>query len=257
MSFLVAANWKMNKSPGETRAFFSEFLKHRISKSFQLVFFVSPVNGEATAFALGAGSSNPSSEIKTSMSWGPQNIYHKASGAFTGETSPRVMKELGAQYVLVGHSERRTLFGETNEQVKFKVKAAMDFGMSPVVCVGEALAERRQGRTLEVLKAQLQEALEGLKPQKELHIAYEPVWAIGTGEVASPEQVAEAHGFIRKFLEDRFGFHHRDMKILYGGSVKADNACLLKSIEEVGGFLVGGASLEVNSFLEMIRAIEG
>ena len=130
-------------------------------------------------------------------------------------------------------------------------------GLSPVVCVGEALLERKQEKTLEVLGSQLEEGLEGIKLQKELHVAYEPVWAIGTGEVATPKQVAGAHGFIRKFLENRFGSDHRDMKILYGGSVKADNACLLSSTDQVGGFLVGGASLEVNSFVEIIRAIEG
>ncbi len=252
MGFIVAANWKMNKSPGETERFFSDFLKNRLPESMDIVFFIPSVNASVTAQALKVGVR----EKNLSVFWGPQNIYHQARGAFTGETSPQIMGDLGADFVLVGHSERRILFHEDDRQINLKMQAAIDFEMVPVLCVGESSDERRTKHTMEVLRGQMERGLINIKPKKGLHIAYEPVWAIGTGEVASPGQVEEVHGFIRGFLKNRFGSDHEGMKILYGGSVKADKALSLGRISEVGGFLVGGASLEPESFLGIIRMVE-
>ena len=247
MSFVVAANWKMNKNPQQTREFFAEFLKTPVSEKIKTVFFVPSVNSLPAAEALDG----------TTVSWGPQNIFPAPNGAFTGETSPKVMADLGAQYVLVGHSERRKLFFESDEQTNIKIHSAQDFGLSPVLCVGETLEERKQNLTLEVLNRQLVSGLSNLQPKYELHIAYEPVWAIGTGEVASVEQVSEAHRFIRKFLNEKLPKYQKSMNILYGGSVKANSAQELANTEEVSGFLVGGASLDPASFHDIIRAVQG
>jgi len=247
MSFVVAANWKMNKNPKETQDFFSEFLKTEINSSIKTIFFVPSVNALTASEALN----------QSNIHWGPQNIFPAPEGAFTGETSPKIMAELGAKYVLVGHSERRKLFFESDEQTNVKIHSAQEFGLSPILCIGETLEERKQGLTLEVLNRQLVSGLSNLQPKAELHIAYEPVWAIGTGEVASTEQVSEAHRFIRKFLIEKLPAVHQDMKILYGGSVKPSNARELAMTEEVSGFLVGGASLEPSSFHEIIKAAQG
>lgn len=245
MSFIVSGNWKMNKNPQEAKDFLEEFTKFTAPENVQCFFFVSSVNAQAT-----------SESLKDSQyGWGPQNIFPAASGAFTGETSPKVMADLGAGYVLIGHSERRKLFFESDEQTNVKLHSANEFGLIPVLCVGETLEERNEGSTLDVLNRQLVSALSNYKPSKEIHIAYEPVWAIGTGEVATTEQVSEAHQFIRKFLKEKFPQNHESIKILYGGSVKPENAGELSQAEEVGGFLVGGASLKVDTFTDIIKAI--
>ena len=245
MSFIVSGNWKMNKNPQETKEFFEEFNKFSAPENVQCFFFVSAVNAVSA-----------SESLKNSpYGWGPQNIFPAASGAFTGETSPKIMADLGAQYVLIGHSERRKLFFESDEQTNVKLHSANEFGLIPVLCVGESLEERNEGSTLDVLNRQLVSALSNFKPKKELHIAYEPVWAIGTGEVATTEQVSEAHQFIRKFLKEKFPETQASIKILYGGSVKPENAGELSQADEVGGFLVGGASLKVDSFSDIIKAI--
>jgi triosephosphate isomerase len=243
MDFIVAGNWKMHKSPQETRDFFLEFGAFEHPEAVRSLFFVPAVNAAETG--------------QHKVLWGPQNIFPAREGAFTGETSPFVMASLGASYVLVGHSERRQLFAETDEHTNIKIQSAQEFGLSPVLCVGETLEERRQGQTLDVLQRQLITALSNVEPTKELHIAYEPVWAIGTGEVATVKQVSEAHQFIRKFLQEKFPKHQNDMAILYGGSVKPINAAELAQASEVGGFLVGGASLKPQSFFEIIKACRG
>ncbi|MEM7647142.1 MAG: triose-phosphate isomerase, partial [Pseudomonadota bacterium] len=184
-----------------------------------------------------------------------QNIYPEANGAFTGETSPQVMKDLGAKYVLIGHSERRTLFGETDAMVNEKVKACKEFGLAPVICIGETLEQRKAGATLEVLTDQIKKAFKDYQLNSELHLAYEPVWAIGTGEVATAEQVGEAHRHIRALLAELFGDSNQSIQILYGGSVKPGNAEELSKVDEVGGFLVGGASLKTDSFLGILGAL--
>lgn len=243
MDFIVAGNWKMNKGPQETQEFFKEFNELDVPAGVKTIFFVSSVNAvEASA---------------QKQLWGPQNIFPAAEGAFTGETSPKVMAELGARYALVGHSERRKLFAESDAQTNVKIHSLQEFGLSPILCVGETLEERQQNLTLEVLQRQLVAGLSNVEPTKELHIAYEPVWAIGTGEVAQVEQVSEAHQFIRKFLKEKLPQHEQSMAILYGGSVKPINASELAQADEVGGFLVGGASLKPQSFFEIIKASRG
>ncbi len=243
MSFIIAANWKMNKAPQDTVEFFETFRQTKVADKIKTLFFVPAVNALPTSQA--------------GVNWGPQNIFPAATGAFTGENSPKVMADLGARYVLVGHSERRSLFFETDEQTNIKLHSAQEFGLSPILCVGETLDERKQGLTLEVLQRQLVTGLSNLTPSNELHIAYEPVWAIGTGEVATTEQVSEAHRFIRKFLQEKLPQHHQKMNILYGGSVKPENANELSKTAEVSGFLVGGASLKPDSFHGIIEAVQG
>lgn len=245
MSFILAANWKMNKNPKETEEFFSDLLLQDWNNSLSRVFFVPAVNLVTTSNCLKG----------SSVQWGPQNIYSQESGAFTGENSPKVMADIGAQFALVGHSERRSLFGETDEQTCLKIKALQEFSISPILCIGETLDERKSGKTLEVLKRQLSVGLSGVELKKELHIAYEPVWAIGTGEVATVEQVAEAHQSIREFLKNNYPNEENNMQILYGGSVKAASAGELSQVKEVGGFLVGGASLKVDSFCDIAKAV--
>lgn len=238
MSFIVAGNWKMNKGPKEAGEFFGSF-----QSDMKTIFFVSSVNASVAS--------------SSKQNWGPQNIYPAASGAFTGETSPEVMSDLGASFCLVGHSERRQLFGESNQDTQKKVLAAQEFGMSPVLCIGETLDQRKAGETLEVLEKQLSEGLKSVEVKKELHIAYEPVWAIGTGEVATVEQVSEAHQFVRKFLKEKYPDQESNIQILYGGSVKPGNAGELSKAAEVGGFLVGGASLKPETFGDIIEAVKG
>jgi triosephosphate isomerase len=176
-----------------------------------------------------------------------QNMHWEKDGAFTGEISPPMLKGMGCSHVILGHSERRQLFGETDEGVGRKARAAHDHGLVPIVCVGESLAERDAERTLEVVERQLERALRQLTPDEAAAsvIAYEPVWAIGTGRAATPEQAQEVHAFVRGLL---------DVPILYGGSVKPDNAAELCGQPDVDGALVGGASLEVESFAAICEA---
>jgi triosephosphate isomerase len=246
MKFIAAGNWKMHKTPEEAKAFFENFSDSGDDDILSL-FFVPALVAESTARALKG----------TKSQWGPENIYWESQGAFTGENSPAVVRAMGASFALVGHSERRSLFHESNAETQKKIQAAITHGLTPMLCIGETLAERKAGRTLEVLKAQLSEGLAGIEVTTGLHIAYEPVWAIGTGEVASVAQVSEAHQNIRSFLKERFPNQQQDMCILYGGSVKPSNAAELSRAKEVSGFLVGGASLEADSFQQIIQAVRG
>lgn len=235
---IVAANWKLNKTPAESRAFFKE-IKAKKFKS-QLVIFPPATSLEAASQELQG----------SSIQFGPQNSYLEPSGAFTGEISPKVVKEMGAQWTLLGHSERRTLFGEGDQLIRRKLIAAEKFGLRPMLCIGETLEEREDGKTNPVLERQLKVGLDGLG-LRDFAIAYEPVWAIGTGRVAGPEQVRDAHAFIALILKD---LRLPAVPILYGGSVKPDNAHSLSRIPHVGGFLVGGASLDVSSFSQIAEA---
>lgn len=187
---------------------------------------------------------------------GGQNMYWAAEGAFTGEISPRMLRDAGASHVLIGHSERRTLFGETDETVRRKVEAALAHALFPIVCIGETLEERESGRTEAVLSRQIRQGFKELDaaPVRSLALAYEPVWAIGTGRNATPEQAQEAHRFIRGELALLFGAEAAALRILYGGSVKPENAADLLSQPDVDGALVGGACLKPDSFLSIIRA---
>ena len=234
---IFAANWKLHKNPKETREFFAEFLK-QVSPvaDREIVFFPSTICLEATSQSLS------SSKIK----WGAQNCYYEAKGAFTGETSAQTVKDLGGQYVLIGHSERRAIFTETDELIAKKVSFIQGLGLTPLLCLGETLAQREAGETLKVLSQQLQTGLSKADKTKSLVIAYEPVWAIGTGRIATSAQVQEAHAAVFQNIQ-KLGFSSATA-ILYGGSVKPENSKELLAIPHVDGFLVGGASLEVASF---------
>ncbi len=248
--FLIAANWKMHKSPRDTRDYFTTILPKfeacGVAKdpSFRkIIFFVPALDLQAAADSLKG----------THIGWGAQNAHWETKGAFTGENSPAVLAELATPYVLVGHSERRALFGETDEQTGLKVKALHSVGITPLLCVGESLEEREAGRTNEVIVRQLNAGLSQRDATKRVIIAYEPVWAIGTGKVATPEQANDAHAVLRKALA-AFGQAVADATpILYGGSVKPDNSAEIAKQPEIDGFLVGGASLETDSFLALCQ----
>jgi len=188
---------------------------------------------------------------------GAQNMNQENSGAFTGEVSGPMLKDVGCTHVIIGHSERRIIFHETNSMINLKIKAALSHGLSPIFCVGEKQEERDANRTNGVVGNQLSEGLESLTTEqvKELTVAYEPVWAIGTGKTASPEQANEVHAFIRSTIESKYGNDTaKSIRILYGGSVNPKNAKDLLKQSEIDGALVGGASLEPYSFLEIISA---
>ncbi|MGR3309624.1 MAG: triose-phosphate isomerase [Candidatus Brocadiales bacterium] len=185
---------------------------------------------------------------------GAQDMHREKKGAYTGEVSGSMIKEMGCTHVIVGHSERRTIFGETNAVINSKLKAAFDIGLKPIFCIGEQLEERESGKTNEVIDTQLREGLSGLSREQigQLTIAYEPVWAIGTGRTATPEQAGEVHSFIRNFLVKEYGGNVAcKVRIQYGGSVKPDNARELLMLPEVDGALVGGASLDADAFISI------
>ena len=187
---------------------------------------------------------------------GAQNVYWEKSGAFTGEVSAPMLKSVGCAYVIIGHSERRTYFAETDETVNKRIFAALAEGLKPIVCVGETLEERESGKTFEVIKRQIEGGLANLSVEQmaSVVIAYEPVWAIGTGRTATPAQAQEVHAFIRKLLNDIFGQTTAEAtRIQYGGSVKPDNAAELMSQPDIDGALVGGASLKADSFEKIIK----
>jgi triosephosphate isomerase len=185
-------------------------------------------------------------------------MHWENEGAFTGAVSPIMLKDAGCSHVILGHSERRQLFGETDDSVAKKAEAAFRHGLTPIVCVGETLAERESGRTMEIAQRQTERALRGLTGDQvsRLVLAYEPVWAIGTGRTATPELAQEAHAFVRAWLRDRFGPPAEVARILYGGSMKPDNAAALLSQPDIDGGLVGGASLDPADFSAIIRSRE-
>ena len=244
---LLAANWKMHKTERDTAAFIKE-----------LAPLVQPlVNVEvviAPAFtAIGAA---VEAARGTKVRVAGQNLYFEKQGAFTGEVSAGMLKDAGASHVIIGHSERRRLFGDTDELVNRKLRAAITAGLTPIVCVGETLAEREAGQTLAVLDRQVKAGLDGLTGDEisALVIAYEPVWAIGTGRNATSAEAGEAHAHIRARVRQWFGGAPADRcRILYGGSVKPDNIRELIGLPDVDGALVGGASLELRSFFEIVQ----
>ncbi len=249
--FTVAANWKMHKSPKEASNFFHAFLPKLEASGVdrdplyrKIIFFVPALDLAVVADALKG----------SHVGWGAQNAHWESKGAFTGENSPEVLAELATPFVLVGHSERRALFGETDEQTGKKVKALQALGIVPMLCVGESLAEREMARTTDVIIRQLEAGLAHRDPTKRFLIAYEPVWAIGTGKVATPEQANDAHAILRKALHKIGGTTLAEATpILYGGSVKPDNSHEIAQQAEIDGFLVGGASLDVDSFFALCQ----
>ena len=235
--FLVAGNWKLQKTHEEVKPFFDEW-SSLVEGNHDYAFFGSAMLIPAMADA--------AKSSKTKFSYGPQNVYSELSGAYTGENSLTQAKALGCEMVLVGHSERRAIFGETDEQVNAKVKLALAEGFHVVLCLGESLEEREAGTTNDVILRQLNEGLKDVaQDATQMTLAYEPVWAIGTGKVATPEQANEAHAVLREALTDK------KIRILYGGSVKPANAAELAAQPEVNGFLVGGASLKPADFSQI------
>lgn len=244
----MAANWKMYKTAQETAEFFEVFnpLMEDGSNCEVAIFPVS-VN-IPTAIQAAAN---------TAIHIGGQNIYWAKEGAYTGELSASILRAAGATWVIVGHSERRQYFCESDANVLKKTQAALDAGLTPIVCVGERLEEHKAGRTHEVLVRQFAGGLAGLTEEQfaRIVIAYEPVWAIGTGQTATPEIAADAHRLIRAEIDKRFGEEAAaQTRILYGGSVKPDNIAGLMKEEQIDGALVGGASLDPNSFAKIVKA---
>jgi triosephosphate isomerase len=195
----------------------------------------------------------------SAVALGAQNCYHEGSGAFTGEISPQMLRDIGCTYVILGHSERRQILKETDLDVNRKVKAALEAGLTPIVCVGETLEQRQAGKTGDVVREQVEGSLATLSPDQMLKIviAYEPIWAIGTGVVATPQQAEDVHADLRRLLETRYNSEVAStVRIQYGGSVTADNAANLLGQPNIDGALVGGASLKAESFLAIVTAAE-
>ena len=241
---LIAGNWKMHKTVPEAVSLVKE-LKELLTEIKDREVLVCPPFTAIYAVK---------SEIEESpIKLGAQNMFYEEKGAFTGEISPLMLKDLGCSYVILGHSERRHIFGETDKLINKKVASAVDHGLVPILCVGELLEERESGKTKNVVERQLLEGLKGLKEGDEFVIAYEPVWAIGTGKTATPEQAQEVHGFIRELLAENFGREKAErVRILYGGSVKPENIKGLMEMPDIDGALVGGASLKAASFAKIV-----
>lgn len=248
---IVAANWKMNNPPSETDKFLRSFLRLMQDKCPVQVVIVPPFVSLPKAQELIQGGRTEVVEL------GAQNMSQHSTGAYTGETSAMMLKECGVRHVILGHSERRALYGETNAIVNAKVIAALEARMHPILCVGETLEERDGGKIEEVLESQTRESLANVTARRmaDVVIAYEPVWAIGTGRTATPEQAQEAHAFIRKVLTSLFDEDTaKKVRIQYGGSVKPSNMAEIIAQPDVDGALVGGASLESGSFYEIVKA---
>jgi triosephosphate isomerase len=239
---LLAGNWKMYKTPTDTKAFFDAFVPLVANTTGRDIAICPPYIDLHTALAATAGSN---------VGIGAQNLAAGKEGAMTGEISGHMLQAIGVKYVIIGHSERRQFFGENEAGVLSKTQAALEYGLTPIVCVGELLAQRESNSTEAVLDAQFQGGMASLTVEQfsKIVIAYEPVWAIGTGKVATPEQAAEAHAFIRGRVAAKFGTHQAEAtRILYGGSVKPDNVAGLMTMGDIDGALVGGASLDAKSF---------
>ena len=245
---ILAANWKMNMTLSEADSFLESFLIEVENENGVDIVLIPPF----TALARVSEKLNEIQNVKV----GAQNMHWEKSGAFTGEISASMLRELFIRYVVVGHSERRTLFGETDEIVNKKTKAALAATLIPIVCIGETLAERDGNRVEEVLEKQLTGSLAGLTPEQiaDTVIAYEPVWAIGTGRTASPQQAEDAHAFIRTKIAVLSDAATADkVRIQYGGSVKPGNTAELMSQPDIDGALVGGASLDPRGFAEIVK----
>jgi triosephosphate isomerase len=244
---VFAANWKMNLGPTDARAFIAAFTARWTPRTDRtLIFFPSALSLATVVHALGD---------RTDIAVGVQNIWAADKGAFTGENSAPMARDAGATYVLVGHSERRHLFGETDEQTARKCAAAARHGLTPMLCVGELLAEREQGKTIDVVVRQLRAGLALLAPDvvASMAIAYEPVWAIGTGRTATPADAAAVHSVIREVMAEMVGSASNETPILYGGSVNTGNCSSLLAAEGIDGLLVGGASLDVDAWVTTCR----
>ena len=245
---LFAGNWKLNKTIPEAVRLAGELKRELSDVSRGDVLLCPPFTALSAVGDVLSGSP---------LLLGAQDLYWEASGAFTGEVSGPLLKDAGCRYVIIGHSERRQYFGETDATVNRKARAALESGLTPVICVGEPLEKREQGVTKEFISKQLEEGVKPLGEGKaaKIVIAYEPIWAIGTGRSATPQIAEETQFFIRSWFADRLGSAvAADLRILYGGSVKPENSKALMAEEDIDGFLVGGASLEAKSFIAIVRS---
>jgi triosephosphate isomerase len=243
---VIAGNWKMYKTIEEAQSFIYELMAMGTNPTSSIYIAV-PFTALSAASTAAKGSS---------IRVGAQNMHDATEGAYTGEISGKMLLDAGAQFVILGHSERRHLFGETNEFINRKVKAALKLGIRPILCIGETLQEREENKTENVLQNQLESCLSGISENelRKILIAYEPVWAIGTGRTASSEQAEEMHRFCRGLLSSKWGGEAAEsISILYGGSVKPENTRALMEQKNIDGVLVGGASLTVDSFNKIIN----
>jgi triosephosphate isomerase (TIM) len=244
---VIAANWKMYKTPDQTRDFFHDFLPMVAGHDRDEIVVCPPFIDIPAAVEAAKGSN---------AAVGGQDCHWEKEGAYTGEISTGMLLSLGVTLVIIGHSERRQYFGETDDVVNLKLKAALEAGLTPIACVGEVLEEREANLTEDVLRRQCLRAFHAISAKKaaRLVIAYEPVWAIGTGKTATPQMAADAHVLIRAEAAKAFGQEHADnLRILYGGSVKPENAKALMAEPEIDGALVGGASLDPKSFAAIVK----
>jgi len=244
---IIAGNWKMNSTISQTLELANGLKRNLYDVDTAEIVICPPFTALADA-----------SEIisESNIKLGAQNMHWEEKGAYTGEISPEMLKDLGCKYVILGHSERRQYFSETNEIVNKKLKAALKIGLSPIVCVGEKLEEKKSNKTFDIVKDHVTNSLKELSKEdlQKVVVAYEPVWAIGTGLTATPQQAQEVHSFIRKLLTEMSNQQTaQDITIQYGGSVKPDNINDLIKEKDIDGALVGGASLKVESFIQIIR----
>lgn len=248
---IIAANWKMNMTVAETESFLTDFRLEVEDVTSTEIVIAPPFTALAKLSELLGGSQK--------IRLGAQNFYYEKSGAYTGEISATMLRELFVRYVIIGHSERRAIFGETDDLINKKVKTALASELRPILCVGETLTEREAGKEKEVLETQLRGGLAGVSPEEllDIVIAYEPVWAIGTGKTATSAQAQDAHAHTRAVLAELTNQETADkVRIQYGGSVKPSNALELLSQPDIDGALVGGASLEPRGFAEIVKAGE-
>jgi len=244
---VIAGNWKMYKTPSEAERFVEAFLPRVTGVSDVEIVIAPPFTSLSAVAAL---------TRDTNVEVASQNLHFADEGAYTGEVSPRMVKESGAKYAILGHSERRQYFGETDESVNRKLRAAREAGLIPILCIGETLAEREAGDTFRVVERQLRGGLAEVPASAAdtILVAYEPVWAIGTGKTATPEQAQEVHAFLRGILASLWGEEAAvAVRILYGGSVKPGNISDLMSRKDIDGGLVGGASLSPESFEQIVK----
>ncbi|MDR2200716.1 MAG: triose-phosphate isomerase [Puniceicoccales bacterium] len=246
--YLIIGNWKMNKTPSQSLPLVEELVasvkKSPLQREVRLA-ICPPFTSLDRLSAL----------LKDSpIALGAQNLYAAEEGAFTGEISPSMLRDLGVSYVIIGHSERRSIFKESDALIRNKIDIAQRHQLTPILCLGETLAERERGAAKEVIERQMDLALEGIR-EHNLIIAYEPIWAIGTGKTATPSMAQEMHAFIRHLLEKQFPEVGKKIAILYGGSMKPDNAAELLAQRDICGGLIGGASLVAGDFMAIARSI--
>jgi triosephosphate isomerase len=243
MRYFIAANWKMHKTVGETREFLASFLPMVKEVADVDIVIAPPFTALSAAAEVMKGGN---------VQLSAQDVFWEEKGAYTGEVAPGMLLDAGCRHVIVGHSERRQHFYEDDVAVNRKIRAAKNAGLAVIFCVGETLDEREAGKTFDVVKREVEAGLSEVGPDN-LVVAYEPIWAIGTGKTATPEQAQEVHAFIRKILVNLFGEKAEEIRILYGGSVTPENVDSLMSCRDVNGALVGGASLKPDSFARIVH----